>query len=264
MKYYDNNNDIATITCLLNESSFLNLFVHFYWFRFSPKHKHTYNFNTICFFFLQMLVSSSGNAYLVDYVKMIFWQFESFLFSLFVTLALSSLWARGGTEESDAETLLWSSLWRWQGNASFHHLITHCISNRCKTMFNGFKHKRYMHLIFNVCGGWMTCASLCQLYVLNKKGTCHCDRLGLHFWPDSWLQGHIQEPVLRAVLWSSCPASACGAAVSESWRETGFLYQHLQRPRHPWEPSSGLSQKHMAKVSGKRIVFLSTVQSGNV
>ncbi len=216
---------------------------------------------------LQMLVSSSGNAYLVDYVKMIFWQFESFLFSLFVTLALSSLWARGGTEESDAETLLWSSLWRWQGNAPFHHLITHCISNRCKTMFNGFKHKRYMHLIFNVCGGWMTCASLCQLYVLNKKGTCHCDRLGLHFWPDSWLQGHIQEPVLRAVLWSSCPASACGAAVSESWRETGFLYQHLQRPRHPREPSSGLSQKHMAKVSGKRsgdLVFLSTVQSGNV
>lgn len=129
------------------------------------------------------------------------------------------------------------------------------------------RHERYMHLIFDVRGGWMTWASLCQRYVLNKKGTSHCDRLGLHFWPDSWLQGHIQEPVLRAVLWSSCPASACGAAVSESWRETGFLYQHLQRPRHPREPASGLSQKHMAKVSGKRsgdFVFLSTVKRGNV
>ncbi len=150
--------------------------------------------------------------------------------------------------------------------------VTHCFTNSSHTAYQtdakpcsmDSPQTRTLHaLIFDVRGGWMTWASLCQCYVLNKKGTCHCDRLGLHFWPDSWLQGHIQEPVLRAVLWSSCPASACGAAVSESWRETGFLYQHLQCPRHPREPASGLSQKHMAKVSGKRsgdFVFLSTVK----
>lgn len=149
--------------------------------------------------------------------------FQSFLFSLFVTLAQSSLRALGGTEESDAETLLWSSLWRWQGNAPFLHLITRCISNS-KTMFNGFATDTNAactwYLMFVTVNDLR---SVMPHYVLNKKGTCHCDCLGLHFWPDSWLQGHVPEPVLRAVLWSSCPASACGAAVSESWRETGFL-----------------------------------------